>query len=480
METRPPIIVVMGHVDHGKTTLLDYIRKTNIAGKEAGGITQSIGAYEISHDGKRVTFIDTPGHEAFSKMRARGARVADLAILVVAADDGVKAQTKDALLHIQKEGITFIVAINKIDKPEANIEKTKQELGKANILLEGFGGNISWQAISAKTGKGVDELLDLILLAAELEELKYDPAGQTKGLILLVKSDPRRGIVASVIVRNGQLAVGQMITTASVSGKVKMLKDFLGSNVKSLKPSAPALILGFKDLPQVGEEVFAGRDRESLDTVQGAVQVTAQYSASEVKEPSIQDKVKRLKVVLKADEGGSLETLEYFVKNMSDQLPLTIVGSSVGDIYESDIKLAMTSDAVIIGFQVKMDKTAETLSRTRSVTIITSPIIYELEKEIKEYGQLDHPDQNRQIEILAVFGKRKGKQQVVGGRVVDGVIKNKESFEIWRDEENIGQGKILNLQSNKKDINQAEADKEVGLFVESSIPIEEGTKLVFK
>ncbi len=256
--SRPPIVAVMGHIDHGKTTLLDHIRQTNVAGKEAGGITQSIGAYEISHKGKKITFIDTPGHEAFSKMRERGAQAADLAILVVAADDGVKPQTKEALKAIRQANISFVVAINKIDKNNADIDRVKSDLRDNEVFLEGDGGDISWQAISAKKGEGVEELLDLILLVAEVADLKYDPAATPTGVILTARMDSRRGLTVSAVLRDGTLERNQKIITATAGGRIKILENFLGENSPTLTPSAPVLIMGFEQLQQIGEIFFDG------------------------------------------------------------------------------------------------------------------------------------------------------------------------------------------------------------------------------
>ncbi|MCP6720182.1 MAG: GTP-binding protein [Patescibacteria group bacterium] len=490
--TRPPIVVVMGHVDHGKTKLLDYIRKTNIAGREAGGITQSIGAYEITHEvthstdaqgappARKITFIDTPGHEAFSKMRERGAQVADLAILVVAADEGVKPQTKDALKYILKEKITFIVAINKIDKPNANIEKIKQELGKAGVLLEGFGGNISWHAISAKTGEGVSDLLDLILLAADLEKATYNPDAPASGIILTSHSDPRRGPAAGVIVTNGRLQKGQFVSTESTKGKVKILEDFKGDPAEFLEPSAPAMILGFESLPEVGEKFSTGVDQSKKSSVPATQPQTIE--SKELLKEIIPEEKESLKVLLKANETGSLDALLHIIQKITQQTKITVINKGVGNLHESDVKLAAAVGAVIIGFRVKADKTALSMAKMQKINIMTSPVIYELEKNLEEYILKNISQEIRTIEILAIFGEPKGKKQVVGGRVVQGSVKNLETFEIINSADGdkvIGEGKINNLQSQKKDVSQAETDQEVGLLVESETQIKVGNKLVF-
>lgn len=476
---RPPIVVVMGHVDHGKTSLLDYIRKTNVTAREAGGITQSVGAYEIEHNAKKITFIDTPGHEAFSKMRTRGAQAADLAILVVAGDEGVKPQTKEALSQIQAAKLPFIVAINKIDKPDINLEKVKNELLTAGILLEGYGGDVSWQAISAKTGQGVQELLDLILLAAEMENLKYDPQVQAKGIIVEALRDNRRGIVVSVIVENGTLKLGENITTPTASGKIKSLKNFLGADVKFLEPSAPALILGFDSLPQIGEEFLTGEINFNLMEMPLPVAKKALAAKGENSD--------KIKVVLKADNSGSLEVLSDIIKAIPSAKPVVILGQSVGRINEGDFRLAVGNQALIIGFKTKLDPTADSLQKLSPITIISSDIIYELVKKFEDYlDSFREPDAVGELEVLAVFGKSEknssaGKQgkQTVGGKIIKGLIKNQQKFEVWRNEQSFVKGRILNLQEQRKDVAEAGTGKEVGLMVEAGDIIKVGDKLKF-
>ncbi len=469
MEKRPPIIAVMGHVDHGKTTVLDYIRKTAVAEKEAGGITQSIGAYEIIHNESKITFIDTPGHEAFSKMREHSARIADLAILVVAADDGVKPQTQNALEYIKKENITCIVAINKIDKPNANIEKTKSDLANIGLYLEGFGGDVSWHPISAKTGEGVNELLDLVVLASEMQDLSYDPKASPTGVVITSKLDARRGGIVGVIVKNGTLAQGSLIATKTAKGKIKILNDFLGKPVKSLVPSAPALILGLETLPEVGEEFVCGKEIESL--YKG---VTAERLdlGKHIKEETT------ITLIVKADEAGSLEALRGISTRIPSDKPIIITSSNIGDIYETDIKLAQSTHAIIVGFRVKIDKAALNMARNEKVMVIQSDIIYELEKELIEYIKRKNPKEMPSLEIRGVFGG-KGKERIVGGKVIIGPVKNQGAFDLWRNEKLIGSGKIINLQSGRKDVGSADAEQEVGLLVESDLEIRMGDKLIF-
>lgn len=478
IEKRPPIVVVMGHVDHGKTSLLDYIRKTNVTAKEAGGITQTIGAYEIEHSGKKITFIDTPGHEAFSKMRVRGAKMADLAILVVAADEGVKPQTKEALGQIQTAKLPFVVAINKIDKPDINLDKVKNELMTAGILLEGYGGDVSWQAISAKTGQGIQELLDLILLAAEMENLKYDPQAQAKGIIIETLRDNRRGIVVSVIVENGTLRVGENIATSTAGGKIKSLKNFLGEDADSLEPSAPALILGFDSLPQIGEEFSTGEMTFNL--------IETPLAGAKKLPPAKKENSDKIKVVLKADNSGSLEALSDVIKAIPSRLALTasrgaatkpveIIDQSVGRINEGDFRLAIGAPALIIGFKTKLDPTADSLQRLSPITIISSDIIYELAQKFEDYlNSFKEPDAVGELEVLAVFGKPEKKEQIVGGKIIQGLIKNQQKFEVWRNEQSFAKGRILNLQEQKKDVAEAGMGKEVGLLTEAGDIIKVG------
>ena len=463
---RSPIVVVMGHVDHGKTALLDYIRKTNVVLREPGGITQSIGAYEIEHNGKKITFLDTPGHEAFSKMRARGASVADIAVLVIAADEGVKPQTKDALKHIEESKTPFIVALNKIDKPGVNIEKVKSELGQAGIYLEGSGGNVSFQAISAKTGEGVQDLLDLILLSAEVQGQKFSKDAPASGIILTVQVDSRKGIVVGGIVKNGILKKGEIVFTPSASGKIKSLKNFIGVEVEEIEPSAPAMILGFENAPEVGEKFSVN---------QGDIEeIVAKFRTSnDVRERTGK---KLVNVILKANEGGTLDALEHVVGNLSKEI--SIIDKGIGDINENNIKLAITTNSIIVGFKVKADKAALNLAQAKNIRMILSDIVYDLEKELEKDMLEIINKEDKVLEILAAFGKLKGKKQVVGGKIIKGPIKNQEKFRVSVDDAVVGEGKILNLQAGKQDVSQAESG-EVGLSVETTVEIKPGAKLLF-
>lgn len=506
---RPPVVAVMGHVDHGKTTLLDYIRKTTVASREAGGITQSIGAYEIIHaphesltnaeqtqndaekiqrksayspresalpNGKKITFIDTPGHEAFIKMRSRGANIADLAILVVAADEGFKPQTKESIKILEETKTQFVVAITKIDKNNADIERVKNELMTNGVMLEGYGGQISYQPVSAKTGEGVNELLDLILLAAELENLTYDKNATASGYVLEAKMDRRRGLEATVIIKNGVLKTGGSISTDTAKGKVKIMENFAGVQVKELAPSSPALIIGFETLPQIGEAFFA--------TEKSGLPAISQPNVPEIRPsnlPATEEAENALRLIIKASDSGSLEALSGIIKAIGEQKPLKIIAESVGDVNDNDVKMAISSKAVIIAFRSKTEKGPKYMADINNVKIISSEIIYELVKAIEEFlVQLEKPAPMGTLRILAVFNQNDSKKQIIGGKVESGVFKNKSQFGIERDGAIIGLGRVNNLQQQKKDATEVAEGKEAGLLVSSDTMVKTGDLLVIE
>jgi len=458
-QPRPPVVAVVGHVDHGKTTLLDYIRKTNVAGKEAGGITQSVGAYEVEHSGKKITFIDTPGHEAFSLMRARGAAAADLAILVVAADEGVKPQTSEAIGILKKTETPFIIALTKIDSPNANIDKVMRELQGAGVLLEGYGGNVSWHGVSGISGEGISELLDLIILAGEVAGFTFDPEAEARGFIIESRKENRRGIIAHLVLKNGVLRTGDNITTPAAAGKVKILEDFLGRRVKELWPSAPALVVGFEKIPRVGEEFTTGGV--------GVPQVEIK-SISRVKQTALTEEP-RIRVILKADTTGSLEAIEALLKNLVE-----IGEASVGEIGDSDVKFAKSTKSVIVGFKVEAGKSAVRLADAQQVNIITSDIIYKLVDAVSEMLKAGEKEKIKaSLEILAIFSIARSKK-TVGGKVLEGVLKVGNNVEIERSMEVVGKGKVTNLQHNKEKAREVSEGNECGLVVETSSNIEVG------
>jgi len=482
IKPRPPIVVVVGHVDHGKTTLLDYIRKTTVAAREAGGITQAVGAYEIVRapaaggPARKITFIDTPGHEAFTAMRSRGAQAADLAVLVVAADEGVKPQTKEAIKILEETKTPFVVALNKIDKVQGgNLEKAKTDLANAGVLLEGYGGQVSYHGVSAKTGEGVSDLLDLILLSTDVENLTYDAAAAASGFVLEARRDPRRGIEASVIVREGTLHRGDAVKTHTASGKVKILEDFTGKAVDVLEPSAPAVIIGFEKLPNVGE-VFAVGELKEARSPQAEEAAITQIAKS---------KPNTLNLILKASDAGSLEALLVVLKSVDKQggKEINVVEESVGDVTDGDVRRAQATNATIIGFKNKVEKGARNLADAQTVMIITSDVVYDLAKAVEDFltGKLG-PATAGELEVLAVFNQEKLDKQLIGGRVEKGTFRAKASFEILRGSSapktSLGTGRALSLREKKSEIATAEKGKEIGILASSQIAIQVGDTLV--
>ncbi|MBI2595088.1 MAG: GTP-binding protein [Candidatus Colwellbacteria bacterium] len=493
LQPRPPVVAIVGHVDHGKTTLLDYIRKTSVAQKEAGGITQSIGAYEIWHtptltnadgtqtnaeklprksalspresallsEGKKITFIDTPGHEAFTLMRARGATAADLAVLVVAADDGVMAQTKEAIEILKKTETPFIVAITKVDSPNANIEKVKNDLLTAEVLLEGYGGNVSWHGVSGKTGEGVNDLLDLIILAGEVAGLTFNPEVKASGFIIESKKESRRGIVAHLVLKDGILREGEPISTSSAKGKIKILEDFLGRRVKELQPSAPAVVVGFEEIPRAGEE-FATGEISRGSTIAPAPNVR----------PINTEETPRQRAILKADTSGSLEAMETLLKDLVE-----IGEVSVGEISDNDVNVAKATSSIIIGFRVEATKSAARLADSQQVKIITSDVIYKLVDAVADLMKAKDEEKTKAfLEVLAVFSVTSSKK-TVGGKVLEGALKVGHNIEIERDAEVLGRGKITNIQCDKENAKEVSLGNECGLVVETGASIEVGDTL---
>ncbi len=475
---RPPVVVVMGHVDHGKTKLLDYIRKTNIAEKEAGGITQHIGAYEIIHKTRKITFLDTPGHEAFSKLRARGAKAADIAILVVAADDGVKAQTIEAIDHIKKAELPFIVAINKIDKPEANPEKVKKELAENNVLVESWSGQVPSVEISAKQGQNINELLDLVLLLADLSELKASPEKQGEGLVIETNLDPRRGIVASLLILNGTIKTSDYISSGTTTGKIKMIENFLGNSIKQASFSSPVLVIGFTKPPQVGEKF-------TTDKIPFTMALKIAKKIGEFIEKSVYGESDRtveteeiikntINIIIKSDVQSSAEAVkESFEKMTLENSNIKILRSETGNVNDSDFKLADLSDAVIIAFNVKIDTTLSLYGK-RKEKIISGNIIYNVldkAKELIETSLKPKPEREEigRLQVLAIFRHEKSRQ-VVGGKVISGEIVKNARIEVMRNDTVIGQGRIISVQSEKKETGKVEAGREAGIAVDFGDP----------
>ncbi|MFA6272255.1 MAG: translation initiation factor IF-2 [Patescibacteria group bacterium] len=492
-EERPPVVVVMGHVDHGKTKLLDAIRTTNIVDDEAGGITQSIGAYQIEDKGKLITLIDTPGHEAFSAMRGRGARVADIAILVVAADDGVKPQTKEAYKIIQATKLPFVVAINKIDKPEANVERVKKELTEMGIVPEEWGGKTVFAEISAKDKIGIAELLDMVLLVAEMEKknIVANPDREAVGTIIESHIDKGAGPQATVLVQTGSLKNGDNIIVGDVYGKVKALKDWRGDLVKVAGPSKPVQILGLKGAPKVGDILRTTKNQAEIKDLikkqkefsyqkEKDQQITQRASDNNTTEDEDElEKVQDLNIILKTDTLGSQEAIiESLNKLKHPEVRAIITSKGLGNITEKDIIQTESAGAYLIGFNVVLTTHAQEIQRDRQANVKLYDIIYELLDFVKdelekmltpEFVQTDLG----KVEILAIFKTDKD-GQIVGGRVKQGKIENESKVRIIRNNEKIGMGRMAQLQSDKKSTKEVPKDSECGMKIETHTVIQVG------
>jgi len=477
---RPPVIVVMGHVDHGKTKLLDSIRSTNVIAGEAGGITQHIGAYQITRKDRVITFIDTPGHEAFTAMRSRGAKVADIAILVVAADDGVKPQTVEAFRIIEAAKIPYLVAINKIDKPAADVNKTKQELStQLNITPEDWGGKTICSPISAKDGTGIEDLLDMVLLLAETEatSLKANPNTEAAGTVIESNVDKTAGPLATILVQNGTLNVGdQLCFNEVVYGKVKSLKNYKGEEIQSAGPSTPAKILGLKISPAVGDILNVGEGEKVKTKKIKSTSQAADFIPMD-NDSAGDEKIPKVNVVIKTDFLGSAEAIEEsLMKLNNEKVKVRIINKGLGYITEGDIKRAEDSGAIVLGFNVRMSPAIETLVRERQVTVKMFSIIYDLIRYVKEEMQLlVKPEINRvdlgRLKVLAVF-RTENNSQIVGGKVLDGELQNNALIDVKRGDDFIASGKLTRLQSGKQDVNMVEKDQEAGIKYEGKPIIE--------
>ena len=471
--TRPPVVVVLGHVDHGKSSLLEAIREDfKITSKEAGGITQHIGAYVAEFEGKPITFIDTPGHEAFSAVRSRGAKVADLAVLVVAADEGAKPQTKEAIEQITKAEIPVVVAFNKIDKPEANLEKAKQQLSSEGIVVESYGGQVPEVATSAVSKQGIKEILETILLMAELEELKADSATLAKGVVIESYLDSRRGPAATLLVKEGTLTPGSVVGTKSSFGKTRIIEDFQGQAMDKVLPSFPCLVIGLENPPQVGEEFRVFSTEEEARAFLSPTNVV-------LPQPEIAEGLPTLDIILKTDVVGSLEVLEQALLAIpQEKIALRFVDARVGEITERDVKTAIGTKARIIGFRTKVQASAMDLAQREKVRIETFDVIYELIQRARILMEKNIEPESVKTElgslkVLAVFLTDKNRQ-ILGGKVSSGEIRKGSKVEVFRGEDFIGNGKIVNLQKNKKDTGSAKAGEECGLMYEGSERVQEG------
>ncbi len=479
LEYRAPVVVVMGHVDHGKTKLLDAIRQTNVVEGEAGGITQHIGAYQAEKKNKKVTFIDTPGHEAFTAMRSRGAKVADVAILVVAADDGVKPQTKEAVDIIKAAGLPMLVAINKIDKDEANIDKVKGELAELGLTPEDWGGKTICQPVSAKQNQNIDDLLDMVLLVADMEKenIKANPQGEVAGTIIESHVDKGAGPVATILVQNGTLEVGHFLSiNNALYGKIKAMKDWQGNTIEKAGPSTPVQILGFKNAPFVGDLVYGTDNSSGLDR-----KMVRRKSPDKIQVVTRKKKkeIKTYNLIIKADVLGSLEAILTSLEKINHpEISIDIVSSGLGAITEADVLQAEASGADILGFHVKASHGAEDLAQDKKVDIKYFSIIYKLLEDVTEkletlLGEEIIEKTMGCLKVLAIFKTTKD-GQIVGGKVEEGKIFLESKLKIFRNDTQIGEGSINELQSGKVDVKEAVMGEECGINFKGNTTIEEG------
>ena len=474
----------MGHVDHGKSALLDYIRNTNVVASEAGGITQQVSAYEVVHEHegtqKRITFLDTPGHEAFAKIRARGASVADIAILVVSAEEGVKPQTLDALTAITASGIPYVVAINKIDKPNADPNKTKASLIEHGIYLEGMGGDIPYNEVSAKTGAGINELLDTLLLVAALEELTGDPGTPAEGVVIEAHHDPKKGIAATLVIKNGTLTSGECVVAERAIAPVRIFEDFTGTAIREASFSSPVRIIGFDALPNVGStfRTYARKkDAELAKTAAGNTRPTVAALDED-------DDRHLVPLVIKADATGTLEAIAHELEKLgNERILISRIAEGIGNVSEADVQTALASshDALIIAFNVGIDPAARDIALQHEKDIHTFDIIYKLSEWLEKEIQARTPKRETAVtlgtaKVLAHFSSMKHKH-VVGGAVKSGELKTGARVRIMRAKEHVGEGTIHNLQLGKQNVERIEEGAEFGAQIESDVLLAQGDML---
>ena len=488
MEIRPPVVTIMGHVDHGKTTLLDALRKSNIVSREHGGITQHIGAYRLYHKNKFITFVDTPGHEAFTQLRARGANVTDIVVLVVAADDGVMPQTKEAINHAKASGVPILVAINKIDKKEADVEKTKQQLSKEGLLVEDWGGDIVSVDISAKEKTNLDELLEMILLLSEMIELKANPNVEAQGVVLEARLDEKIGPVATVIIQHGTLKRGEFFISGTTYGKARALFDENGKAMKSAGPSVPVEVLGFFDVPSAGDIFQVTPDLEIAKKIsQFRLSQTEKEERPEPEHLTLdqlfkqieEGEVKELALIIKADVQGSVEVLTDILPSLStEDVKINIIHSATGNISERDVLLASASKAIIIGYNTKAAQKVLDLAKEENVEIRTYKVIYQLTKDLKDalLGFLEPVRKETYLgraEIRRIFRVPKV-GAIAGCIVIDGKITRKAEIRVIRNDEVVHQGKVASLKHLKENVTEIKKGYECGIGLEKIKDIQEG------
>ncbi|MBC7087321.1 MAG: translation initiation factor IF-2 [Tissierellales bacterium] len=488
---RPPVVTVMGHVDHGKTSLLDAIRHTNVTVKEAGGITQHIGAYTVNINNKKIVFLDTPGHEAFTSMRARGAKITDIAILVVAADDGVMPQTVEAISHAKAANVPIIVAINKIDKPEANIDRVKQELAEHGILSEDWGGDTIMVPVSAKNKIGIEDLLEMILLVAEMQELKANPNRKAVGTIIEAQLDKGRGPVATVLVQKGTLNVGDMVVSGTASGRIRAMFDDKGKKVKKATPSIPVMILGLSEVPNAGDMIYAVEnekiarhlaDLKKNELKEQQIKQSSKVSLDDLFERIKQGELKELNLIIKGDVRGSIEALMQSVQKLgTDEVRVNVIHSGVGGISESDVMLASASNALVLGFNVRPNLNAIEVAKKENVDIRTYRVIYEAIEDIQAAIKGMHaPKIVEEVlgraNVRATFKLPNG-TSVAGIYVVNGKITRNSKIRLLRDDVVIYDGAVLSLKRFKDDVKEVQTGFEAGLALENFNDIKEGDSI---
>jgi translation initiation factor IF-2 len=488
MEHRPPVVTIMGHVDHGKTSLLDVIRKSNIIAGEKGGITQHIGAYEVDVSGHKITFIDTPGHKAFTAMRSRGAQVTDIVILIVAADDGVMPQTTEAINHARAADVPMIIAINKIDLPNADREKVKHDLLQQNIVLEEYGGNVMAAAISAKKGEGVDKLLEMILLQAEMMELKADPEAQVRGVVLEARKEEGRGIVCTVLIQQGTLSVGDFFLTGNYSGRVRALLNERGRKVDDAPPATPVVVLGCAGVPQAGDAFIQVEDEKTAKEIASKRQqfnrekerrITQRITLDDLYRQIQEGSIKELNIIVKADTDGSVEALVDSLSSLdTDEVKINVIHKGVGLVNDSDILLASASNAVVIGFHVHAAVQAEQLAKTEKVDARFYDVIYQAIEDVKAAmsGLLEPVIVERTIgeaEVRQVFGVSKI-GTVAGSYIRSGLVSRSALVRVLRDGEVVHTGAISSLKRFKDDVKEVKTGFECGIGIEGLDDVREG------
>ena len=490
LSPRPPIVTILGHVDHGKTTLLDTLRETHIAEKESGGITQHINAYQVKEKGKLITFIDTPGHEAFQAMRERGASLADIAVLVVAADDGVKPQTKEVAQFLTENKIPTIVAINKIDKTEANPSKVKQELAEIGIMLEGYGGEIPVNEISAKNNTGLDDLLETVLLVADVHNFKANSKRAAFGVVLEAHKDPNRGPVATILIKTGSLKVGQDVTVGGINGKIRCIQDYAGNSIDEAPPSMPVTIIGLPDVPQSNDVLQAldsKMDRKRAKLIKSSQQSGPQSAGVMSSQDFIKNideaLMKKYSIVLKTDVQGSLEAINQILATIkSDEVHLEILRQGVGPITETDVQAAQNVQATIYGFNINPTSVANRQAESANVKIKTYNVIYELVEDVKkQMSDLLDPEIKRtdtgRLKVLALFKNLK-KGMIFGGKVLQGKLIKGNKLEILREKQSVGTGILVQLQQNKQEVKEVKEGLECGITYEGKEKIEVGDTII--